>query len=112
MKLSRTLPRLLLLAATVTGHAGAADAKPPCDTGRVTPTASAHECRCPAPALPSWSELYDREHKAGAPLRNDQGNAGAQMAGTILLPLRMSVDHVLSLLGFLATMCVRAMLGS
>ena len=33
------------------------------------------------------------------------------MAGTILLPLRMTADHALSLLDFLVRLCVQSILG-
>ena len=115
MKIPRTLLSALLLALAITGWAGAAERTHGCDTNPAASTTPAPDCRGAVPRLLNWSEVYEKEQRAALHAESHppeiQQDAGQRMAGTILLPLRMTADHALSLLDFLVRLCVQSILG-
>jgi len=115
MKMPRILLSALLLALAITGWAGAAERRHGCDTNPAATAAPAPDCHGSVPRLLNWSEAYEKEQRAAqhadTPPPEIQQDAGQRMAGTILLPLRMTADHALSLLDFLVRLCVQSILG-
>lgn len=109
MKTPRILLALLLLAVATAGQIHAAEPVPGCAAEHVANTnVAACHGHDSVPALPGWSELYERA--GDAPAHPGQSDSAA-LADTILLPLRMAMEHVHATLGFLAALCTKAILG-